>query len=294
MLRESNTVFKTFFVAIILCLVCSLVVASAAVGLRGLIRANKERYRMSNVLSVAGFDADDIRAGGGIEAVFKNNIDELYINLDTGEEASAELAKLLDVPVDQLNFRFDPVKTSRLPASSGLATPFQGSADNIAGLIGGRENFAVIYLKKNEGRIEKYIFPIRGRGLWSTLLGFIALDTDLQTVAGLTFYEHGETPGLGGEVENPIWKQSWVGKNVYEVLSDGGTVGAEVRLRVVKGEADSEDKYGINGLAGATITSNGVSHLIEFWMGKRGYGKFIERERARLQQQTTGSSEGQP
>ena len=292
MLRDNNSVFKTFFVAVCLCLVCSLVVASAAVGLRGMIRANKERYRMSNVLSVAGFDAQAIRSGGGVETVFKNTIDVLYVNLDTGEEASAELAELLGVPVEELGFRFDAVKIGK-ENKPGLATSFERSADNVAGLIGGRENFAAIYLKKNDaGEVDKYIFPIRGAGLWSTLLGFIALDSDLETVAGITFYEHGETPGLGGEVDNPQWKESWVGKRVYAASGGTATGVPEVQLRLVKGAADENDKYGIDGLAGATITANGVTHLIAFWMGDRGYGPFIVRERNRRGMQATSESGG--
>ncbi|MEM9413564.1 MAG: NADH:ubiquinone reductase (Na(+)-transporting) subunit C, partial [Planctomycetota bacterium] len=120
--------------------------------------------------------------------------------------------------------------------------------------------------------IDKYVFPIRGKGLWSILKGFIAVENDFQTIAGLTYYEHAETPGLGGEVDNTAWKASWVGKAIY---SDDGEVGIEV----IKGIADADDKYAIDGLSGATITSRGVTNMLQFWLGPDGFGPYINNQK---------------
>ncbi len=116
------------------------------------------------------------------------------------------------------------------------------------------------------------VLPVEGYGLWSTLYGFIALEADLTTIRGITFYQHGETPGLGGEVDNPNWKRKWVGRKAF------GPEG-EVKIHVVKGLAGppSEDPYEVDGLSGATITSRGVSHLVQFWLGEQGFGPFLEK-----------------
>ena len=88
------------------------------------------------------------------------------------------------------------------------------------------------------------------------------------SVMGIEYYEHKETPGLGGEVDNPNWKSGWQGKKIYN--SEGS-----VSLKVVKGV--SKDDYEIDGMSGATITSNGVTNMINFWLGDQGYGPIIKK-----------------
>jgi Na+-transporting NADH:ubiquinone oxidoreductase subunit C len=103
------------------------------------------------------------------------------------------------------------------------------------------------------------------------LHGFLALEADLNTVAGIGFYEHAETPGLGGEVDNPLWKQKWIGKRVYGDAND-------VALRVIKGEVDTsrpQAVHQIDGLTGATLTSRGIDNLIQYWLGDSGYATFL-------------------
>jgi Na+-transporting NADH:ubiquinone oxidoreductase subunit C len=121
-----------------------------------------------------------------------------------------------------------------------------------------------------EQGIEKIILPIKGYGLWSTLYGFLALESDLQTVAGIGFYEHAETPGLGGEIDNPNWKASWVGKQAYNQ--------GEFAITVLKGRVDL-DRAGsesqIDGLAGATLTTKGVDNLLKYWLGEQGFQPLI-------------------
>ena len=88
----------------------------------------------------------------------------------------------------------------------------------------------------------------------------------------MEFFDHKETPGLGGEIDNPKWKAIWKGK---EVFSDSG----EVVISVIKGSVDKssdQSKYQVDGLSGATITSNGVTNLLSFWLGDMGYGPLIE------------------
>ena len=132
-----------------------------------------------------------------------------------------------------------------------------------------RENVGPIYVWTNENKeVERVVLPIRGYGLWGTLYGYLSLGSDLNSVNGIEFYDHKETPGLGGEVENEDWKAIWKGKLIYN--QDGG-----VELKVVKGAA--KDEYQIDGLSGATLTSNGVSNMINYWLGDEAYGPALKK-----------------
>ena len=104
---------------------------------------------------------------------------------------------------------------------------------------------------------------------------FLALNPNARTIRGLTFYEHKETPGLGGEVDNPRWKALWPGR----LATDENGV---PKISVVKGRAGpvSEDPYHVDGLSGATITSNGVTNLMDFWLGENGFGPYLSKQRA--------------
>ena len=131
---------------------------------------------------------------------------------------------------------------------------------------------ATIYEVRKEGKLEQIILPVEGKGLWSTLYGYLALKDDLNTINGLTFYQHAETPGLGGEVDNPRWKALWPGRKAF---GDDGKPAVEV----VKGQAGTPEEapYAVDGLSGATITSRGVTYLIQFWLGDQGFGPYLNR-----------------
>jgi Na+-transporting NADH:ubiquinone oxidoreductase subunit C len=106
------------------------------------------------------------------------------------------------------------------------------------------------------------------------MYGFLAIDRDGNTVRGLTFYEQKETPGLGGEISNPRWQALWVGRKAYDPSW-------EPRLTVIKGRAGppEQDSHRVDGLSGATITSQGVSHLVRFWLSREGYGPYLAKLR---------------
>ena len=138
-----------------------------------------------------------------------------------------------------------------------------------------REDQALVYLVRDDaGGLDKIILPIRGYGLWSTMYGFMALESDGNTVAGLGFYEHGETPGLGGEIDNPNWKAIWPGKQVYE--------GDQVAIQVLKGSVpmgSDEKQWQVDGLSGATLTTKGVDKLVRYWLGEQGFKPLLENLR---------------
>ena len=249
----------TIAVAVAVCLVCAIFVCLAAVNLRELQDANILADKQRNILQAAAL----YREGVPIAEQFKR-VEARVVSLNTGEYVNTDPQS------------YDALKASKSFDEKQSSSFSQlGVEDNIK--IGRRENYAVVYLVTNGSSIDKVILPIRGYGLWSTMYGFIALESDGSTVAGLGFYDQKETPGLGGEVDNPDWKASWRGKKIYDgILSDGGSIA----LAVVKGKSQVQGSlatHRVDGLSGATITTKGVHNLIRFWLGEHGFQKYLER-----------------
>ena len=249
-----ESVAKPFYSVLILAFVCSLLVSTAAVNSRLMQEKNRELDRKKNILRAAQmYDPDQ-----PIDTMF-STIETRIIELSTGEF----------VPESQLSAKsFNQIKAAH---SSDLGRSLDKEED-IAGLHR-VEKFSFVYLVKDGPAAGQVILPVRGKGLWSTMYAYVALDADLTTILGISFYEHGETPGLGGEIENEKWLAGWQGKQMY---SPSGTVA----IQVVHGEAtDVGDnaQYQIDGLSGATMTSKGVNNLMHFWFGDHGFKPFLER-----------------
>ncbi|MGD2112182.1 MAG: Na(+)-translocating NADH-quinone reductase subunit C [Gammaproteobacteria bacterium] len=246
---------KIVGVALTLCLVCAVVVSATAVLLRPLQERNQTLAIKREIVSVAGLEAGDAAA----EELFRERIETRIVNLDSGEYATA-----ID-PQD-----FDPRAAARDPATSrALARD-----TDIAG-IKRVARYAPVYLVEENGRLDTIILPVHGYGLWSTMYGFLALAADTRTITGITFYEHAETPGLGDAIEQPAWQARFHNKLAYD---DAGNV----RISVIKGDVDPDSanaRYQVDGIAGATLTSNGVANLLRFWLGDHGFGPYLERLR---------------
>jgi Na+-transporting NADH:ubiquinone oxidoreductase subunit C len=250
---NNDTIQKTVTVTLLLCLVCSIVVSSAAVLLKPLQIANQALDAKRNVLAVAGL----MEPGQSVEDLFAARVTTRVVDLNTGEFTDA----------------VDPAAYDQRRAARDSQLSRRLSRDDDLARINRREDYSVVYLVEEEGRLQTVILPVRGFGLWSTLHGFLALQADGRTVQGLGFYEHGETPGLGGEVDNPQWRAQWTGKQVFDV--DG-----EVVIQVLKGRVDPQSpkaRYQVDGLSGATLTTRGVQNLLHFWLGEQGYGPFLDR-----------------
>lgn len=249
---NKDSIGNTFFVIIALCLVCSALVSLAAVGLKPYQDKNKAIDKKKNILVVAGL----YQPGGDVDEIFSSRIDDRIIDLETGKDVTDEY----------------PNGPASYDAEGSLEAEgkfIKLDPKNDKAVLKKRENRAHVYVIKtsaSDATPQMYVLPIRGKGLWSTLKGFLALDVDLKTVRGLTYYEHAETPGLGGEVDNPEWKAKWPGK---KAITDDG----QVVIRVMKVAAGDS---AVDALSGATITSNGVQNMIEFWLGPNGFGHYLK------------------
>ncbi|KZY28106.1 MULTISPECIES: Na(+)-translocating NADH-quinone reductase subunit C [unclassified Oleiphilus] len=263
-MSSKETVGKTITVAFLLCIVCSIVVAGSVVLLKPIQEKNKALNLKANILAAAGLLVEGASATE-IENAF-SAIKPMLVDLDSGEYVEASAVNKENV------LDYDQRKAAKDPAFSTTLS----RADDVAG-IKRRVKFAKIYLVEDAGKIETIILPVSGYGLWSTLHGFLALEGDANTVVGLGFYEHAETPGLGGEVDNPRWKAIWPGKKVYDFASSDQPKLGLIKGAVDKSRADAE--YMVDGLSGATLTSVGVTNLIQYWTGEQGFQKYLNRLR---------------
>jgi Na+-transporting NADH:ubiquinone oxidoreductase subunit C len=235
---NNESIQKTFTVAFLLCIACSVIVSTAAVALKPLQIANKEKDFKINILKAGGLYDQGLADGKSIDEMF-DSVEPKIVDFSTGKYTDA-------VDVDT----YDQRKASKDPALSNALT----SEEDLAKIVS-QEKYSKVYLVKEGDALKKLILPVKGYGLWSTLYGFISLESDLNTVSGITFYEHAETPGLGGEIDNPNWKKLWVGKKVY---ADGAD---SVALTVIKGKVNDSTptpEHKIDGLSGATLTGKGV------------------------------------
>ncbi|MFV0453657.1 MAG: Na(+)-translocating NADH-quinone reductase subunit C [Pseudomonas sp.] len=258
MSSQKESTVRTLTVALLVCLVCSVFVAGAAVALRPTQLENRQLDKQRSILAIAGLGEAGMSANQ-VKALYNERIIARLVDLETGTFS------------DEFDPQtFDPLVAAKDPA---LSEVLPGSEDIAS--IKRRERYSTVYIVEEDGQLDTLILPVRGYGLWSTLYGFMAVKGDLDTVAGFGFYQHGETPGLGGEVDNPKWRGLWPGKELFDD-SD------KLAIQIVKGNVDPQSAkadHQVDGLAGATLTSNGVNNLLHFWLGENGFGTFIAKLR---------------
>ncbi|MBE0369541.1 Na(+)-translocating NADH-quinone reductase subunit C [Pseudoalteromonas aurantia] len=243
MSSNNESIGKTLGVVVGLCLVCAVVVSVASVQLRPLQKANKAQDVQRNILAAAGFN--DVT---NVEEMFGQNIEARVVNMETGEFVEQD-----HTTFDFESTKFDAKRSFKLD-----------KADDKAGIQRMTDHSPVYLSKDASGQVSTIILPIQGYGLWGIMYGFIALDKDTETVKAIKFYKHNETPGLGGEIENPKWTATWVGKSLP--------------ITLVKGTAGT-DKHKVDGLSGATLTSVGVGNTVDFWTSNKGFGPFLANVR---------------
>jgi Na+-transporting NADH:ubiquinone oxidoreductase subunit C len=245
---KKETLGKTIGVVVAVCLVCSIIVAGSAVGLRDLQQTNVAIDKQSNIVEAAGLSE---LAAGDIAGTFDKYIEEKFVNLETGQY------------VDKPTKDYDMYKAAKMPEYTVKVT-----GSNVG--FQQRASIASVYIVKNDaGEVTRLILPVHGSGLWDLMYGFLAVDADGNTVRELVYYQQKETPGLGGEVLNPKWKAKWDGKKLYN--------NGEVAIQVKKGD-NASNQYAVDALSGATLTSNGVQNTLSYWVGENGYGPYLKNQ----------------
>ena len=243
---------RTLLVALAVCGTCAAVVTASVVVLRPYQVANRQWDREMQVRAlVAGLPgiSDLVTEAGDARP------DTRVVELATGAYAT-------DVTAEQLLATSEDERESvRLPRERDLAG------------IGSRPRFAPVYVFEREGAVHTVILPVSGQGYLATMRGYLALAGDGGTIRGITFTEQEETPGLGSEIENPVWQRLWRGKRLRD--EDGN-----LRVRVVRDAPSGPDAvHQVQGISGATKTGDGVSNLVRFWVGPDGFGPYLERLR---------------
>lgn len=266
----NDSLEKTIAIAVALCLVCAVLVSFSAVALKSLQVHNKELDMKKNILEVAGL----LQEGSDIDSAFADQIEAKIVNLETGDYVE----DMNPAEYDQRKAAKDPALNVAIPKDKDIAH------------IRLKAKFAKVYLVKQGSAIKSIILPVNGYGLWSTLYGFLSLDADGQTVQSINFYDQAETPGLGGEVINPKWRALWKGKKVYaesaqpsaeKGLIESAEMG-EPALSLIKGVVDNTkpgSQYQVDGLAGASLTSTGVTNLVRYWMSNEGFAPYLAKVR---------------
>lgn len=241
----------TMLVVLAISLLCSVIVAGAVVALKPLQQSNKLADKQRNILLAAGIKAE----GPQIQQLYAQHIEPRIVDLATGDYVEGVEG-------------FDAIAAAKDPEQSIKIAP----EDDVA-TIGTRAKYAEVYLAKdNEGQVSQIVLPMHGSGLWSVMYGFVSVSLDGNTIKGITYYQQGETAGLGGEIANPLFQARFVGKKLYDEQGN-------VAIRVDKG-ASADEVHGVDGLSGATLTTKGVQASFIYWFSQNGFAPYLAKVRA--------------
>lgn len=267
---RKDSPLRALLTVLVTAVVCSFFVSASVVLLRPIQLNNKLLERSGDVLSLTGLlPAEGDIADERLLDLFKG-LDARVVNID---EATLE-SKFDAYTFDGRKAAADPELSIAVPAGADIAS------------LGRRSQYETIYLVWRDGRVERLVLPVRGAGMWSMIYGYVALESDFNTVAGVKFFEQNETPGLGDQIATPHWQAKWVGKHLYDEQG-------EMLFRVAEGpvkEGASGAEYQVDALTGATITANAVTALMRYWFGPNGYGPMLERLREQPPQQSAATT----
>ena len=244
---NKDSVLGTFVIIISFCLVCSVLVSSAVVALDPFKAAAIANDRQVSILKVSGHEIE-----GSVAATYKKYIEAHLLDVDAGVLADDAVAPS---EIDGYNF----ASLAKKPETSVAI-----AKDHDRAGIRTHSKYMPVYFSKDEnGNVERVILPFYGQALWSTVYGYVAVDPkDGNTIKAVTFYSHGETPGLGGEIDNPRWQAFWVDKKINDAE---GTYKFAITKNADK-TGEGKD-FEVDALSGATWTSNGVNNTAAYWLG---------------------------
>lgn len=256
---RKDSPMRALLTVLVTAVICSSIVSASVVLLRPIQLNNKLLERSGDILRITGL----LPAGGAIEA---EQLLELFKGLD---------ARVVDIESASLDSAFDPYTFDgrKAEADPELSVPVPPGAD--VARLGRRSRFQALYFVWQDGALSRIVLPIRGAGMWSMMYGYISLESDFNTIAGVVFYEQAETPGLGDQIASAHWQQQWVGKKLYDEAGEMLFHVAEGPVTAGSAAAD----YQVDALTGATVTANAVTALLQYWFGPNGYGPLLQRLR---------------
>lgn len=252
---NKDSIIGTMVFTVVLCLICSFMITGTVELLkeRKLVKKRDEVKR--NVVLVADIDVAD---GTDFRQAFDSLVTPKLIDLNSGAAQSLPVAEIMD---------FDAKMASVHPETS--MKPKKDTAKIRSRAADAR----VFIVSDKQGNLDKIVLPIYGKGLWSMLYGYIALEADMNTISNIVIYEHGETAGIGDFLNETQWTDQFRGKQIFD---DKG----KVAFKVVKGGAKEGDIHGVDGVSGATMSARGVQRAIQFWFSSEGFEPLLSQLKA--------------
>lgn len=254
-----DTPLRALVTVVLTAAVCSFFVSASVVMLRPIQLNNELLKRGGNVLALTGL----LPAG---EKVGDEQLLDLFKSLD---------ARIIDIGEAVLESEINPwtfdVRAAATDPDLSVAIP----AGEDEASLGRRSRFQTVYLVWKDGQLDRVVMPVRGAGMWSMIYGYIAVEADFNTIAGMVIYEQNETPGLGDMIAKPYWQSKWAGKKLFDEEGD-------LLFRVAEGPVQagaSGAEYEVDALTGATITANAVTAMMRYWFGPDAYGPLLEQWR---------------
>lgn len=268
---RKDSPIRALLTVLVTAVVCSFFVSASVVLLRPIQLNNKLLERSGNVLALTGLLPSEQEVGD-------DELLDLFKSLD---------ARVVDIDTGDFDGEFDPYTFDerKAAADAELSDPIP-SGEDFANLTR-RSRYKTVYLVWKDGALSRMVLPIRGAGMWSMLYGYISLESDFNTIAGVLFYEQNETPGLGDQITRPHWDAKWVGKQLYDETGD-------MLFRIAEGPVQagaSGAEYQVDALTGATVTANAVTALMRYWFGPNGYGPLLAQLREHPPQQAASTGQ---
>ena len=257
MARDSP--LRSLLVVFVTAVICSSIVSGSVVLLRPIQLENQLLRDSVNILRLSGQLDETTQVDRSVLLEHFKRLDARVINIDEA---------VFDAGLDP--YTLDPRKAASDPELGVQIPPEQDHAG-----LGRRSRYVTVYLVWKGKALDRVILPISGAGMWSMIRGYLALESDFNTIAAVTFYEQNETPGLGDQIVQPYWQAQWVGKRIFD--ETGSLLFRVAEGPVAPGSPAAE--YQVDALTGATVTANAVSALVQYWMGPHGYGPMLNRWR---------------
>lgn len=251
---------KAILVVLCTAFVCSLLVTIAAVQLKPIQRAYQDLERNRFIVGISGLVAPGQEVSDGEVVDLIQKLEARLVDIDTGKFDES----FNPLTFDQRQAAGDPELSGPIPADLDSAS------------LSRRTRYAVVFIVGEAATPQRIILPFHGQGMWSTIYGYLALDGDLNTIADITFTEQGETAGIGDQILRPDWQARWRGRKLYD---EGGVLS----LRVADGAVDDNAPgaaYRVDAIAGATVTTNAVTAMVQYWFGPHGFEPFLQNLQA--------------